>query len=142
MKTLTKLTLIILTAAFACSANANKFYSFDSTQVMRDFDGDTIDLRVPLSPFSLMTHIRVRLLGINAWESRISSADEKVKGLIVKKRLTELTEDSVTLCLTKKDKYGRWLGELFKGKSSVNERMLIKGHAHPYFRDKRKAFIP
>ena len=142
MKTLTTLTLIILTAMFACSANANEPYCFDGTQVNRVVDGDTIDLRVPLSPFSLMTDIRVRLLGINAWESRTSNAAEKVKGLIAKKRLTELTEGNVTLCLTKKDKYGRWLGELFKGSSSINKKMVIEGHAHPYFGGKRKAFTP
>ena len=142
MKTFTQLTLAILTVIITCSANANEPHCFDSTKVMRVVDGDTIDLRVHLLPFSLLTDIRVRMAGINAWESRTTNAAEKIKGLAAKERLKELSVGDITLCLTKKDKYGRWLGELFKGDVNINQQLIIEGHAHSYDGGKRKKFTP
>src|SRR6056300_1116039 len=51
-------------------------------------DGDTIDVNIDLG-FDVCTKQRVRLLGIDTPESRTSDAEEKVFGLLSKKKLKE-----------------------------------------------------
>jgi micrococcal nuclease len=52
-------------------------------------DGDTIDVTINLG-FDVCTKQRVRLLGIDTPESRTSNAEEKVFGLLSKKKLKEM----------------------------------------------------
>ncbi len=49
-------------------------------------DGDTIDVNIDLG-FDVCTKQRVRLLGIDTPESRTSDKEEKVFGLLSKKKL-------------------------------------------------------
>ena len=51
-------------------------------------DGDTIDVNIDLG-FDVCTKQRVRLLGIDTPESRTSDKEEKVFGLLSKKKLKE-----------------------------------------------------
>tara|TARA_B100000131_G_scaffold122660_1_gene119768 strand:+ start:312 stop:701 length:390 start_codon:yes stop_codon:yes gene_type:complete len=113
---------------------------FKIDEVLKVVDGDTIDVRVKLLPFSLLNDIRVRMEGINAWESRTRDPEEKKLGLAAKKRLTELTQEEVTVCLTERGKFGRWLGTLFSGETNINQQLIAEGHAHEYFGGKRKEF--
>ena len=54
----------------------------------RIVDGDTIDVNIDLG-FDVMIRKRCRLLGIDTPESRTSDKEEKVYGLMSKKKLQE-----------------------------------------------------
>ena len=84
--------------------------------------------------------MRIRMEGINAWESRTSNAEEKVKGLAAKARWSELVMAPLTVCLSGKGKFGRWIGTLFNGETNINEQLVEEGHAHWYDGGKRKEF--
>ena len=65
------------------------------TEVLRVVDGDTVDVRMDLG-FNVWHKCRVRLLGINAPESRTRDLEEKSRGLAAKSFLVdtlELAED-------------------------------------------------
>ena len=78
--------------------------------------------------------------GINAWESRTRDLEEKKLGLAAKERLTELTQKEVTVCLSERGKYGRWIGTLFSGAVNIKQQLVDEGHAHIYDGGKRKEF--
>ena len=59
---------------------------FQVDEVLKVVDKDTIDVRVRLVPFSILNDIRIRMEGINAWESRTRDPEEKKLGLAAKKR--------------------------------------------------------
>ena len=115
-------------------------HCFDVEEVLKVVDGDTIDVRLKLLPFSLLNDIRIRMENINAWESRTRDLAEKQKGLAAKERLKELTKDEVTVCLSGQGKYGRWLGTLFSGTTNINQQLIDEGPAHEYDGGKRKSF--
>ena len=71
---------------------------------------------------------------------RTRDLEEKKLGMAAKKRLTELTQEKITVCLTERGKYGRWLGTLFSGETNINQQLIAEGHAHEYFGGKRKEF--
>ena len=82
-------------------------------------------------------------MGINAPESRTRDAEEKVKGLAAKKRVTELLEDAQTVTVKSHGvgKFGRCLGELTLTQAgqeiNLNELLISEGHATEYFGGKR-----
>jgi micrococcal nuclease len=78
-------------------------------------DGDTIDLEVDLG-FNIKYDLRVRLYGIDTWESRTRDLDHKAKGL----RATEFVNDKILGKVVEfisykdsKGKYGRYLGNIW-----------------------------
>ena len=115
-------------------------HCFEVDEVLKVVDGDTIDVRLRLLPFSLLNDIRIRMEGINAWESRTRDLEEKKLGLAAKERLTELTQKEVTVCLSERGKYGRGIGTLFSGAVNINQQLVDEGHAHIYDGGKRKEF--
>ena len=66
-----------------------------NAKVERVVDGDTVDAMVDLG-FSTHKKVRIRMMGINAPESRTRNLEEKAKGLAAKARLEELL-DKVTV---------------------------------------------
>jgi micrococcal nuclease len=119
-------------------------YYYKVKEIIKIVDGDTVDLGIDLG-FDLTVKIRVRMSGINAWESRTRNLEEKKKGLAAKVRLTEMCEESLgkgTLKISTKEKgkYGRYLGVLYAGGKSINDAMVNEGHAHYYDGGKRKKF--
>ena len=119
-----------------------KVECFPVTEVVKVVDGDTIDVRIQVRPTDLdiLAELRIRMLGINAWESRTRNTAEKVKGLAAKARLQELAELPMNVCLSGKGKYGRWLGTLFVDGRDINEQLVVEGHAHRYDGGKREEF--
>ena len=115
---------------------------FKVDEVLKVVDGDTIDVRINVLPLDLaiLADIRIRMEGINAWESRTRNLEEKKLGLAAKKRLSELVEEPISVCLSGKGKYGRWLGTLFNGTTNINQQLIAEGHAHEYFGGKREEF--
>ena len=54
-------------------------------KVTRVVDGDTVDALIDLG-FDTHVKKRIRLYGMDAWESRTRNKEEKVKGLAAKAR--------------------------------------------------------
>lgn len=103
----------------------------------RVVDGDTVYLRVDLG-FNISAIIDFRLYGINAPEPREETAEA---GKAATQHLSELItpahefdEWPLRIRTHKRDKYGRWLVEIYKGLSeeSINERMVKDGFAKEY----------
>ena len=117
-------------------------HCFEVDEVLKVVDGDTIDVRIKVLPvdLGLLADLRIRMEGINAWESRTRDLEEKRLGLAAKDRLTELVTVPISVCLSGKGKYGRWLGTLFSGAANINQQLIDEGHAHVYDGGKRKEF--
>ena len=101
-------------------------------EVLRVVDGDTVDVVVDLG-FNVWHKCRVRMVGINAPESRTRDLEEKEKGLAAKKWLKKrLGNTSVELQSQGKGKYGRVLGEFYIDEININQEMIEVGHAVAY----------
>jgi len=119
-------------------------YYYKVKEIIKIVDGDTVDVGIDLG-FDLTVKIRVRLSGINAWESRTRNKEEKVKGIASKARLKEMCEaafekETLKISTKEKGKYGRYLGVFYAGGKSINDAMVKEGHAHFYDGGKRKKF--
>ena len=116
-----------------------------SAELTRIVDGDTLDCIIDIG-FSVFVKKRVRLYGIDTWESRTRDLEEKKKGLAAKAYVKDLLENSdegkFKIVSHGVGKYGRCLGELFiKGHdTSVNELLKENGHAYEYHGGKKKIF--
>ena len=116
-----------------------------NAKVTRVVDGDTVDALVDLG-FDTWKKVRIRMMGLNAPESRTKDLEEKKKGLAAKEYVKDLLENSDEGKFLLKShgvgKYGRVLGELFvKGHDiSVNELLKENGHAYEYDGGKKKIF--
>ncbi|WJE88022.1 endonuclease [Phage C48C1] len=111
-------------------------YKYEAT-IRRWVDGDTVDVDIDLG-FGIVFHNqRIRLYGIDAYESRTRDLEEKSKGLAAKEFVNEVAPvgSKVTLVTYKesKGKYGRILGEIFiDGDTNLNKVLTEKGHAVRY----------
>jgi micrococcal nuclease len=100
-----------------------------NAQVLKVIDGDTLDLFIDLG-FKVGFNTRIRLIGIDTPEKNFPY------GKVVKDYLTNLLEgNKVYLDVTKKDKYGRYLGMVYLNESdnvSVNELLINESMAKAY----------
>jgi len=104
-------------------------------QLIRVIDGDTLDCRIDLG-FSVFVKKRVRLMGIDTWESRTRDLEEKKKGLAAKSRLIGLLQaddGEFTLISYGVGKFGRVLGEIEVTAGNVCDILVEEGHAYAYF---------
>ena len=103
----------------------------------RVVDGDTVDAIVDLG-FDTFKKVRIRLVGINAPESRTRDLEEKARGLAAKARLIELLGDGEFILHSHGvGKYGRCLGTLLMNDVDINKRLINESHAKEYFSVKR-----
>lgn len=115
-------------------------YTYNS-RLDRVVDGDTVDAFIDLG-FDTHVKKRIRLYGMDAWESRTRDKEEKVKGLAAKARLIQiLNENNNEFILVSHGvgKFGRCLGELFitSDSDSINNQLVLEGHAKKYNGGKR-----
>ena len=106
---------------------------------LRVVDGDTIDAQIDLG-FDTHKVIRIRLVGVNAAESRTLDLEEKARGLDAKKVVKDILskhKNEFVLHSQGVGKYGRCLGEIFLGDVKLNELLITEGHAVEYFGGKR-----
>ena len=100
-----------------------------NAQVLKVIDGDTLDLFIDLG-FKVGFNTRIRLIGIDTPEKNFPY------GKVVKDYLINLLEgNKVYLDVTKKDKYGRYLGLVYLNESdnlSVNELLINENMAKAY----------
>jgi micrococcal nuclease len=97
------------------------------------YDGDTATAIADLG-FHVSKIIKMRFYGIDTPEIR---GKEREAGLISRDRVIELILDKEVIIKTykdKKDKYGRWLAEIYlPGETkSINTLLLEEGLAKPY----------
>ena len=100
----------------------------------RVIDGDTIDARVDLG-FSVWFDCRVRLMGIDAPETRTKNLEEKQAGFKTKAFLEAIMDDCDHKFVLKSHgvgKFGRCLGTIYVDGENINERLLAEGLAEVY----------
>ena len=116
----------------------------------RVVDGDTVEAFIDLG-FDTHVKKRIRLHGLDTWESRTKNKEEKVKGLAAKARTKELLYDVSNKpqhCRIRSHgvgKYGRVLGELFICDAdgieiNINHALVEEGHAYNYYGGKKENF--
>ena len=115
-------------------------YTYKS-RLDRVIDGDTVDAFIDLG-FDTHVKKRIRLYGMDAWESRTRDKEEKVKGLAAKARLIQILDENnneFILVSHGVGKFGRCLGELFltSNSDSINNQLITEGHAKKYYGGKR-----
>lgn len=109
-------------------------YKYQAT-IKRWVDGDTVDVDIDLGFGLIYSNQRLRLYGIDAWESRTRDLDEKEKGLAATAFVNEMAPvgTQVTIITYKEGKYGRILAEVFLDEdTNLNKLLTEKGHAERY----------
>jgi micrococcal nuclease len=100
--------------------------------VRKVYDGDTVTLDIDLGFDVVLREQKVRLLRINAPEVR---GEERELGLTSRDALRKRIANKWVVLRTerdKKEKFGRWLGEIWFEGECVNDWMLAEGHARVY----------
>lgn len=106
-------------------------------EVVRVVDGDTIDVDIDLGFYTWLKSQRIRMVGIDAPETR---GDERPGGIEAKAFLAGLVEGKEVIIRTikgsdgadDKGKWGRWLGRVYLDGLDVNQHMIDTGHAEAY----------
>ena len=105
-------------------------------KVKRVVDGDTVDIDIDLGFNNWMMNQRVRLVGIDAPESRTRDLEEKEFGAAAKQFVEELLPvGSDQVMRSYKDntgKFGRIIGDFVFGDTTLTKVMLAEHHAVPY----------
>lgn len=111
------------------------FYDYRA-RVVRVIDGDTVVLNVDLGFDIHHTNMTVRLWGINAPEMNTPEGKQARAWLVEK--LANQTDILFDSRKDKADKYGRYLAVLWRDGdiSSLNDQMVVAGHAQFYMRDR------
>ena len=113
---------------------SKEMYKYEAT-VRRWVDGDTVDVDIDLGFGIIFHNQRLRLYGIDAYESRTRDLDEKEKGLAATAFVNEVAPvgSKVTLVTYKEGKYGRILAEVFlENQVNLNSLLTEVGHAERY----------
>lgn len=110
-------------------------YEYGCT-VERVVDGDTIDVVIDLG-FSCMYKSRVRLFGIDTPESRTRNKDEKARGKLAAKFLSDAVSSGDVVLKTKlkdsRGKFGRVLATVWVDGKNINQSMIDHYHAAEYY---------
>jgi len=113
---------------------SDHIYQYKS-ELLRVVDGDTIDALIDIG-FDVFVKKRIRLFGMDTWESRTRDLEEKAKGLAAKARLKELLADNdnkFSLISHELGKYGRVLGTIMlDGGRCANDILVEEGHGYAY----------
>ena len=113
---------------------SKEMYKYEAT-VRRWVDGDTVDVDIDLGFGIIFHNQRLRLYGIDAYESRTRDLDEKEKGLAATAFVNEMAPvgSKITIVTYKTGKYGRILAEIFLDDyTNLNKLLTEKGHAERY----------
>jgi len=100
----------------------------------RVVDGDTVDAWIDLG-FNTWVFKRIRLLGIDAPETRTRDLEEKAAGFLTKDRLVEILGEKDSPFILESNsvgKYGRVLGTIWKNEKNINRLLLDEGLAEVY----------
>ena len=91
-------------------------------KLVRVIDGDTIVVMIDLG-HSIWVKRHLRLLNVDAPETRTKDLEEKKRGIQVRNRLISFLQlrDVMTVQTTSKDSFGRWLANVWVDGLSVND---------------------
>lgn len=105
-------------------------------KLVKIIDGDTYELEVALG-FNITVHERFRLLGVNTPEIhgvKINSAEYK-RGMKTMEYINTILHVNdwveIKVYYNKKEKYGRWLCDMYVGQLHINASLLEKELAEP-----------
>lgn len=107
-------------------------------KINKVIDGDTVDIDLDLGFNVVLSSQRVRMFGVDTPESRTSNTEEKARGMLSKKKLTEKLSSSSCKIRTFKadsndDKFGRILGEfILEDGTNVNQWLIENNYAVHY----------
>lgn len=108
-------------------------------KILKVLDGDTVDIDLDLGFNIVLANQRVRMAGIDTPESRTTDSEEKVRGQLSKKKLSEkLPVGSWVRIETQKsdsndDKFGRILAVfIMEDGTSLNQWMIDNNYAVLY----------
>ena len=108
-------------------------YTYAVKEVVRVLDGDTMEILIDLG-FDVIVRQTIRIKGMNSPETRSKDPLEKSKGLAAKAFAESWFSDKgITVRTYKDEKYGRMLGDFFKGEENYSETAIQKGLAVAYF---------
>jgi micrococcal nuclease len=110
-----------------------------SCKINKVLDGDTVDINLDLGFNIVLVNQRVRMAGVDTPESRTANAEEKIRGLLSKKKLTEKLSSSKWCKIrtlksdNNDDKFGRILGEfILDDGTNVNQWLIENNYAVTY----------
>lgn len=98
-------------------------------------DGDTVDVDIDLGFNVVLKDQRIRIIDIDAPETRTRDLEEKRFGLEAAARVEELLPVGSKQKLHSKEfygKYGRIIGDFDIDGTMLSRTMLLEGHAVPY----------
>lgn len=119
-------------------------YEYQST-IVKILDGDTVDVDIDLGFDVWLKNQRIRIMGIDAPETRTTDLVEKIFGEAAKARVKELLTGNVILKTEidkegkdAKGKYGRILGDFYIQQYDgtfklLSEILIEEGYAAKYF---------
>lgn len=96
------------------------------------YDGDTINVDIDLGFGIWIKDQNIRLFGINTPEIK---GESRVNGLMAKGRLKSLLQNKPIVIETikdRKEKYGRWLGNIYVEDVLINTVLVAEGLAVVY----------
>lgn len=114
-------------------------------KILKVVDGDTVEIDLDLGFKIVLSSQRVRMAGVDTPESRTTNAEEKVRGVLSKKKLAEkLPVGSWVTIETMKpdsndDKFGRILGVfILEDGTRVNQWLIDNNYAVPYMGENKE----
>ena len=114
-------------------------YEYKAT-IRKIVDGDTADVDIDLGFDCWMHNQRIRLYGVDTPECRTRNKQEKAHGLLAKKYVQETLIVGEVYALRTKEtgKFGRYLGEIKVGRTTINKLLIKEGLAVAYTGQSKK----
>lgn len=102
-------------------------------RIINVVDGDTLDMQVDLGFYTYIKH-RFRLARIDTPELNSTDAEQRTKAKEAKAYVEQFNGQDVLIKSFKKDKYGRFLAEVYLLFEDVfleclNDKLVTAGHA-------------
>ena len=114
-------------------------------KILKVVDGDTVEIDLDLGFNIVLANQKVRMAGVDTPESRTAKTEEKVRGMLSKKKLQEkLPVGSWVTIETQKsdsndDKFGRILGVfILEDGTRVNQWLIDNNYAVPYMGENKE----
>ena len=95
-----------------------------NAELVRVIDGDTVELDIDLG-FHITARQIVRLLGVDAPETRTKDLGEKARGFIVKDKvaLAVFNANEIIVETEKQGSFKRWLGVIYCDGRNLNKQV-------------------
>mgnify|MGYP002621630961 FL=1 len=114
-------------------------YEYKAT-IIKVVDGDTVDVDIDLGFDTWLHNQRIRLYGIDTPECRTRNKKEKAHGLLAKAYAQKTLKLGGVYALRTKEKgkFGRYLGEIRVGRTTVNKLLIQEKLAVEYTGQNKK----